>query len=330
MGRPLNKKYFGNRNVGVSSPTDDGIGGEGVASVTLNALGSYTTRPTVTFSAPTIANGVTATGTVTSEALSATVSAGGSGYAVGDLLDVTTAGGAAVAYVATVDGSGVIQTVNFTGTGASRGSFTSLGTVTTAKKTSTAGTGTLTLVVTWRAKAVAITLSGSGYVTAPTATFTQSVTASAVTLTTDSGAVGSSTNRENAILAWAYIGSSLVEVDIQKQQSTKRYKVNKSGDVSHTGARLARIKYTGIADGTAGYTAAQGVELNIVAQDSDGGTYLVRKLWNKTCILYPLAINNSTIGVTNNTAGTQFASGVKVKWTLGAATANQTVQILNA
>jgi hypothetical protein len=75
MGRPLNKKYFGNRNIGSASTTaDDRIGGEGIASVTLNALGSYTTRPTVTFPAPTLPNGVTALGTVTSEVLSAAVS----------------------------------------------------------------------------------------------------------------------------------------------------------------------------------------------------------------------------------------------------------------
>jgi hypothetical protein len=75
MGRPLNKKYFGNRNIGSASTTaDDRIGGEGIASVTLNALGSYTTRPTVTFPAPTLPNGVTALGTVTSEVLSAAIS----------------------------------------------------------------------------------------------------------------------------------------------------------------------------------------------------------------------------------------------------------------
>ena len=36
MGRPLNKKYFGNRNIGsTSTTTDDGIGGEGLAAYTL-------------------------------------------------------------------------------------------------------------------------------------------------------------------------------------------------------------------------------------------------------------------------------------------------------
>ena len=75
MGRPLNKKYFGNRNIGSASVTsDNGIGGQGVASVVLNALGAYTTRPTITFAAPTLPSGVTALGTITSEVTSAAIS----------------------------------------------------------------------------------------------------------------------------------------------------------------------------------------------------------------------------------------------------------------
>ena len=74
MGRPLNKKYFGNRNIGSASrTTDNGIGGEGVASAAVTVAGSYTTRPTFTFTAPEIPGGVTATGTVTSEVLSVAV-----------------------------------------------------------------------------------------------------------------------------------------------------------------------------------------------------------------------------------------------------------------
>ena len=75
MGRPLNKKYFGNRNIGSASTTaDNNIGGKGVASAAVTVAGSYTTtRPQFTFSAPTIPSGVTATGTVTSEVLSAAV-----------------------------------------------------------------------------------------------------------------------------------------------------------------------------------------------------------------------------------------------------------------
>ena len=67
MGRPLNKKYFGNRNIGTAATTDDGIGGKGIASVTIAGVWSGFTQATstVTFSAPELPGGVTATGTVT-------------------------------------------------------------------------------------------------------------------------------------------------------------------------------------------------------------------------------------------------------------------------
>jgi len=91
MGRPLNKKYFGNRNIGrggyqvdesaggsanAQNYADDRIGGEGVASAAVSG-GSYTTRPLFTFTAPTIPGGVTATATITSRAKTATISTSG-------------------------------------------------------------------------------------------------------------------------------------------------------------------------------------------------------------------------------------------------------------
>jgi hypothetical protein len=64
MGRPIHKKYFGNTNI---ASTGEGTGGEGVASVTVagefSGFAALTT--TVTFSAPEIAGGETATGTAT-------------------------------------------------------------------------------------------------------------------------------------------------------------------------------------------------------------------------------------------------------------------------
>ena len=86
MGRPLNKKYFGNRNTGSTSvTTDDGIGGSGIASVTIGGVWSGFTQATstVTFSAPQLPGGVTATGTVTITAgapASVTMTEKGSGY----------------------------------------------------------------------------------------------------------------------------------------------------------------------------------------------------------------------------------------------------------
>ena len=93
MGRPLNKKYFGNRNVGTTTTNDTGIGGEGVASVTIGTAGSYTAAlPTVIFSAPQIPGGVTATGTVHGHALTAVATAAGTGYNLGDVLTQSTGG----------------------------------------------------------------------------------------------------------------------------------------------------------------------------------------------------------------------------------------------
>jgi hypothetical protein len=62
MGRPLNKKFFGQTNI---AATGEGTGGEGVASVTIAApiAADLTGTITVTFSAPQIPGGETATGT---------------------------------------------------------------------------------------------------------------------------------------------------------------------------------------------------------------------------------------------------------------------------
>ena len=87
MGRPLNKKYFGNRNIGSASTTaDNGIGGEGVASIAVSGTfaGRTTATPyAVTIGAPDLPNGVQATATITFATGSTgtvTVTENGSGY----------------------------------------------------------------------------------------------------------------------------------------------------------------------------------------------------------------------------------------------------------
>jgi hypothetical protein len=78
MGRPLNSNYFGNRQPG-------GIGGEGVASVTIG--GSWANfaegTTTVTFGAPNLLGGVQATGSaviVGGAVTAVTITEPGSGY----------------------------------------------------------------------------------------------------------------------------------------------------------------------------------------------------------------------------------------------------------
>lgn len=311
MGRPLNKKFFGNRNVGTAVAGDNGLGGNQVASVTLATLGSYTTRPTAAFSAPdkTALGGVTATGTVTSEALSAAVTTAGTAYTVGDLLTLTSAGGSAIAFVATITGGGAtgpVGTVNFTGTGASRGSFEALpgavfATGATAPNT-VGGTGTgAELTVTFRAKAVVLTNAGSGYTDATDAAvaFTQSVTGTTV--------LGTSTlvgNNENAILMTAFItGGSALPVDIIRQVSGCRYKV-KDGTL------------TGIVKLKASVATAAG-EGSVRLVDSVGGTYFATKITARKAT------------VTRGT-GTAFATGASVKWNMTAAVLDDSLLIDNA
>lgn len=84
MGRPIKKKFFANTNVAI---TGEGVGGESVATIAKNNTGTlYTTSTTIslTFTAPQIAGGQTATGNVTTNALgnvaTVTLTDGGSGY----------------------------------------------------------------------------------------------------------------------------------------------------------------------------------------------------------------------------------------------------------
>lgn len=304
MGRPLHKKYFGNRNIGTAVTTDDGIGGNQVASVTLGTLGSFTTRPTVTFSDPDklALGGVRATGTVTSEVLSAAVTVAGTNYVVGDLLTVTTAGGSAIAYVASVDTGGEVLTVNFTGTGASRGSFEALPSGAQATTdNSVAGAGA-TLTLTFRAKAVVITNAGSGYTDATdaAATFTQSVTGTTVLGT--SAVVG---QNENAITMVAFLtGGSALNVDIQKQVSGRRYKVT---DGTLTGI----VKLTSTLADAAG-------EGSVAVVDSAGGEYFATKITSHRVTL-------TRAGGSNHL----YATGDSAPWSFATA-ANGVVQIANA
>jgi hypothetical protein len=291
MGRPLNKKYFGNRNTGSASvTTDDGIGGGAVASVTLNALGSYTTRPTITFAVPTLPNGVRATGTITSEVLSATIS-GGSGYGNAQTFNLTVANAAGETAVLNVtsNAGGAVVTVNSITT---RGTFTAL----TAVVAVSGGTGTLAVpVLTYRAKEVVITEAGSGYTAAPTPTFTQSVTATSVNMLVDSGVISTTGNQENAIQMVAFLtGGSAGAVDIIKQVSTTRYKVT-------DGTRTGIVALTATEADEAG-------EGSILATDADDGTYFVTKLTGRKATL------------TRGT-GTIYETGAAVQWTFGTATA---------
>jgi hypothetical protein len=310
MGRPLNKKYFGNRNIGTGGNqitgnlsnsqnyADDRIGGQGVASAAVTVAGSYTTRPTFTFSAPTIPGGVTATGVVISEVLSATIS-GGTGYGNAQTFNLTvnTAGGTAVLNV-TSNAGGAVVTVNSITT---RGTFTTLGPVTSVS----GGTGTGAVpVLTFRGKSVTITEAGSGYTAAPTiAGYTNQggITIATIVLTTDSGAPGTATNQENAIIMYANVGNGAAVVDIIRQVSTRRYKVTDGTTVGIVEIGTDATPETG--------------EAYIVAT-ATGGTYFVTKLTAHKATL----VTKTGDGVLN---------GLAAPWSFNAPTAT-VVQLENA
>lgn len=79
MGRPIKSVYFGNRNT-------DGVGGEGVstANVFVAGTGYFAANAAVTFTAPQIVGGSTATGTLTLDGngnvAAVVLTSAGSGY----------------------------------------------------------------------------------------------------------------------------------------------------------------------------------------------------------------------------------------------------------
>ena len=300
MGRPLNKKYFGNRNVGSASTTaDDKIGGKRVASVTIDTPGSYTSATTVTFSDPdkTLLGAVTATGTIVYEVLSATIS-GGTGYGNAQTfnLTVTTAAGSAVLNVTSTAG-GAITTVNSITT---RGTFTGISAVTGIS--GGAGSGA-TPVLTYRVKSITITEPGSGYTNAADAavTFGAGAAAGTVVMESDGQNYGNQnpvgTNENSITMTARLTGGTAVQVDIIRQVSTKRFKVT-------DGTR------TGIVTLKASVATAAG-EGSIRLVDTDGGTYFATKITSRKATI--------TRGTGVQAA---FVTGTAVQWNMTAATAS--------
>jgi hypothetical protein len=315
MGRPLNKKYFGNRNIGTTTTTDNGIGGEGVASVTIGGTNNaYVAVPTVTFADPTLPGGVTATGSAVMGVVGVTLVAAGTGYAVNDVITLAAGAGAGTAATLTVTAitgggaTGPIDTVSIT----TAGNYTTITDVTAVGVTGP-GNDDATFDLTFKVNSITVTEKGSGYVSAPAITMTGNATKTAV-LTTDSGSAGSSTNQENAIVCTAFIpaangGTQALTGDIVKQTNDRRYKVKTS-----EGTGICQLVTDGVANAAG--------EISIKATDSEGKNYLVAKLTSRKVVLVPAALGGQ--------AGTQFASGTSAKWTFGAAVLNTTVTIENA
>lgn len=217
MGRPIKSKYFGTRK-------GTGVGGEGLDSVTLGSPApSSTGTITVSFSAPTVAGGTQAVGSV-------------------------------------------VQTGN---------------TVTS----------------------VSITTAGSGYLTAPTVTFTSTVHVANHT----NGTAVLTSNVSDVIRCVAFIpaangGTQAVFGDIQEQVASKKYRV-----VTSEGTGVCKLVTTST------LTAGQ---MTIVATDANTSTYYVRKLTARRAVL---------VQTTGSVWGFAFDNNEAAGWTLDTASAGVVV-----
>jgi hypothetical protein len=113
--------------------------------------------------------------------------------------------------------------------------------------------------------------------------------------------------------AWTSTGTIASAADIIKQKSTKKYRVTNVDGVDN----CILVANAAIAAANGPIGAGQ---MTIVATDSDSGTYLIKKLFDRTVVVYPAAINGAS-------AGTQFEEDDKVSWNMNAAVASTSVKL---
>jgi hypothetical protein len=316
MGRPLAKRFFGNTDV-------DKVGGELASTVALTAANNSTgftngSTTQATFSAPQIAGGTTATGTIVAGpagALLQTTANTGTGttftYSGTGVSTTTTVWSGLTQKTSSGSGTGAVFTVTRT---ASTTTYSGNTTVTvTSKGTGYAVADTVTIdgavlggvtttndlvitiagsvAVAGTVTGITITNVGSGYTTAPTITF------STGTIGTLTATVSLTSSQQDAIVCQGITSGSTNRTsgnDIIKQVSTRRYKIQ-----TQDGTAICTLK--------ASAPSAAG-EMAIVATDASSGTYYVTKLTKNTATL------------TRGT-GTVYTDGAAVPWTFGTATA---------
>lgn len=351
-----------------------GEGGEPVVSVTINSAGSYSgTLPTVSFNAPEEFLGTTATGVVHGLALSASTFANGSGYNFGDTLAIsggtfvtsstfTVAETLVVAAVKSAGGSGyadgdlltfstgfspsLVLRVNRPGGGTGSPdnfTITQVGRRTSANPTnpvtynSRTGSGsgcTVNLTfgvysfsspviagdytavpanpvyfvdttnggtgaqanITYGVKSVAVSNGGSHYINVADAAITFSSGSASAT-----PVLGTSNAANKGLLVYTYIidGTEGAVADIMKQESSHRYLVKTRADNGLVGQCMLVAKDPGYL-----YPG----EMCLIASDTTGSTYYVTKLTAHRATL----TRQTSVG-----GGWRFATGDVAGWTIG-------------
>ena len=315
MGRPLNKKYFGNRNIGSTGTSDNKIGGEGIDTINFSEVGNWlsTTAGQIPLSglalpAPTIPGGKQAEWTVSFGAREVTTGAGKTDLVVGETYTYAPIPGLLV----TVDSiSGANATFTVTTAGSTTSLLQDLQGVSITKSVGMTGAATFLVDIKMKIVGVSIDEQGSGYTGAETITVTKVNGCAGVAptmnivLTTDSGNVGSATNQENAIVIRANTDDEGTKVgDIIRQVRTRGYKVKTSD-----GTAVCNL----VADNTPNVGEAY-----ITATDDDSHAYWVVKLTAHKATLIRKVSGNGL-----------FASGATAPWSF-TTTANGRVIIENA
>ena len=309
-----------------------------VTAITVSAIGSaYTTIPSAAVSAPTTAGGVQATANAQMGIWSSSITSGGTGYTVNDVLTVvggTFLGGTAQQIRVTTVSAGVI-------TAASVVNFPTYTALPTNPVSVTGGTGSgATFTLTWSVYSLAITNAGSGYIEQPTVTFsggggssaaayatvgsdsTFRTLSSTLRLVTPAGEQLRVSDSGNSTLDYVQVsGGSSPFIATGGASANSNLSISSRGtgtlffrtngvnqvqmQVTHTASAVNFVQVTGGATGNGSTISVQGSDANAFLAITSKGTSAIRLQTNGS---NQVLINNTTsainqIGLTGSTAG---------------------------
>lgn len=292
MGRPIKKRFFGNTNVGSANTTsDNGIGGEGVATVAITNSGTlYSAGSVPLFTSPQIVGGVKPTATFSRNSagsLAITITDQGSGYTTAPTLSVTTATAVSTAATGTISQSviyvttatGIYAGMKAVGTGINAGATYVTSVVGNTVNLSAANAAAVTT-----ANYISFQDVGSGFV---------------------AGTITTSTNQQNAITFTSWVptasngtvnsgGSAITGGDIVKQAGSKRYYVRTTQGY-------------GVCTLTTGTVTIGKIEMT--ATDWYGNIYKIARLQQRKLTVWQKTQNGASPWVYENGDVARWASG---------------------
>lgn len=293
MGRPINKKFFGNLNRPYDNEQtggNSGVGGEGVSGIAVSNSGTlYSQGTTLSIGGPNIKGGIPATISYsinTAGNITVAVVEPGTGYTTAPSLTVTKA-----ATVTSTTNSGVTATNTFT--------VSSTVGIAIGMLIAGAATGSSGYVQEINGNVITTTVpNNDNWTNAANLTFTDAGSGFAKTVS-----IASSVTTQNAIAFTSFLttGSNAVALgDILKQEASTRYLVQNS-----EGKGQCKLAAT---------DALVAGQMKIIATDHSGSTYFVTKLTaHKAVLANRTGTSTALISIA---AGGRGVGG----WTLGAAT----------